>query len=102
VPQVWHNYKTKSTAGWSIWQVLLDLFGGILSIAQLFLDSARQADWSGITGNPIKFALGNVSIFFDVIFIIQHYRLYGEHGRGVRIKQTEPDGEEEETLLSIP
>ena len=27
-------------------------------------------------GNPVKLGLGNVSIFFDLIFITQHYFLY--------------------------
>lgn len=29
-------------------------------------------DWSAITGNPVKFALGFTSMFFDVIFFGQH------------------------------
>ena len=77
-PQAWHNYRAKSTTGWSILQVLLDLTGGILSITQMIIDSARQADWSGVAGNPVKFWLGNVSIFFDIIFILQHYVLYNK------------------------
>ena len=56
--------------------MLLDLIGGLLSIAQLVLDSGLQRDWSGITGNPVKFGLGNVSVIFDVLFIVQHYVLY--------------------------
>lgn len=77
MPQAWANYKRKSTEGWSIGQVNLDLIGGILSILQLVIDSSLQDDWSGITGNPVKLGLGNVSIFFDLIFIIQRYVLYG-------------------------
>ncbi|KAL2812023.1 PQ loop repeat-domain-containing protein [Aspergillus cavernicola] len=76
VPQVWVNYKRKSTRGWSIVQILLDLTGGVLSLVQLVLDSAFQNDWSGIAGNPIKFLLSNVTIFFDLIFMVQHYILY--------------------------
>jgi cystinosin len=64
--------------GWSIVPILLDLAGGILSVLQLVIDSALQSDWSGITGNPVKLGLGNVSIFFDLIFIVQHYILYRE------------------------
>ena len=78
VPQAWHNYSVKSTSGWAINQVLLDSCGSVLSIAQLLIDSALQKDWSGVTGNPVKFALGNVSLFFDLIFICQHYVLYGD------------------------
>jgi len=54
----------------------------VLSILQLVIDSGLQADWSGITGNPVKLGLGNVSIFFDVIFMIQHYVLYRVVGDG--------------------
>ncbi|KAL2119522.1 hypothetical protein VTJ04DRAFT_6483 [Mycothermus thermophilus] len=75
-PQVLVNYRNRSTRGWSIWQILLDVLGGVLSIAQQGIDSYLQHDWSGITGNPVKFALGNVSMFYDSIFIIQHYVLY--------------------------
>ncbi|PWY86977.1 L-cystine transporter [Aspergillus heteromorphus CBS 117.55] len=76
VPQAWVNYKRKSTYGWSISQILFDLTGGVLSLAQLLLDSGFQNDWSGIAGNPIKFLLSNVTIFFDLIFVVQHYVLY--------------------------
>ncbi|GLA20680.1 Golgi CORVET complex core vacuolar protein 8 family protein [Aspergillus niger] len=76
VPQAWVNYKRKSTYGWSIGQILFDLSGGVLSLAQLLLDSSFQDDWSGVTGNPIKFLLSNVTIFFDLIFVVQHYILY--------------------------
>ncbi|EQL30697.1 hypothetical protein BDFG_06847 [Blastomyces dermatitidis ATCC 26199] len=81
IPQAWVNYKRKSTVGWSISAILLDFSGGILSVLQLLIDSALQDDWSGITGNPIKLLLGNVSIFFDIIFMLQHYVLY----RGKRV-----------------
>ena len=76
VPQAWANYQRKSTAGWSIDQILLDVVGGVLSIAQLVIDSSLQSDWSGITGNPVKLGLGNISIVFDVVFMVQHYILY--------------------------
>ena len=52
------------------------MVGGVLSIAQLLIDSSLQDDWTGLTGNPVKFALGNVSIIFDIIFMSQHYWLY--------------------------
>ena len=64
-------------------QQLLDFSGGLLSLLQLVIDSALQADWSGLTGNPIKLGLANISLLFDVVFILQHFVLYGpveEHG----------------------
>jgi LCT (Lysosomal Cystine Transporter) family transporter len=77
IPQAVLNYQNKSTVGWSIINVLLDFTGGLLSVAQLLLDGATLG-WSGVIGNPIKFALGFVSIIFDIIFMIQHYVLYTE------------------------
>ena len=83
LPQVIHNCRAKSTAGWSIYQTLCDFTGGIFSIAQLLIDSALQADWSGVAGNPVKFWLGNITIFFDVILLVQHYCLYGDKSKDV-------------------
>jgi cystinosin len=77
VPQVFANFKRQSTVGWSITQQLLDFSGGLLSMVQLLIDSSLQADWSGLTGNPVKFGLANISLLFDIIFITQHYVLYG-------------------------
>ncbi|QIW97225.1 hypothetical protein AMS68_002743 [Peltaster fructicola] len=77
IPQVISNFRRKSTAGWSMVQIQLDFAGGILSMIQLIIDSSRQADWSGLTGNPVKFGLANISLAFDIIFMIQHYILYG-------------------------
>lgn len=56
--------------------MLLDFAGGWLSLAQLLIDSALENDWTGITGNPVKFGLSNISIVFDIIFMVQHYILY--------------------------
>lgn len=80
IPQAWVNYKRQSTVGWSIAQILFDLTGGVLSLVQLLLDSSFNSDWSGVTGNPIKFLLSNVTIFFDLVFIVQHYILYRDAG----------------------
>lgn len=37
IPQLYWNYVRKSTKGWSIWGVILDFSGGILSFSQMFL-----------------------------------------------------------------
>lgn len=79
-PQVVANYRNKSTKGWSISQILLDMAGGVLSVGQLCIDAWLQGDWAGITGNPVKFLLGNVSMFYDAIFMWQHYVLYSDRG----------------------
>lgn len=96
VPQAWVNFKRKSTRGWSIVQILLDFTGGVLSLVQLIIDSALQNDWSGITGNPIKLLLSNVTIFFDLIFMVQHYVLY----RNAENKDNGKNPDENSPLLS--
>jgi cystinosin len=99
MPQILTNFRNQSTHGWSIEQILLDFLGGILSIAQLGIDSYLQHDLSGITGNPVKFALGIFAIFFDIIFMVQHYWLYrGEKGKEVTEAEIER-GSEEDPLL---
>ncbi|RYP90207.1 hypothetical protein DL770_003670 [Monosporascus sp. CRB-9-2] len=90
-PQLLHNFRTQSTKGWAIGGMLLDFAGGSLSIAQQAIDAYLQRDWSGITGNPVKFALGNVSMLYDLGFMTQHYILY----RG----DSEEKRDERESLL---
>ncbi|KAM0136769.1 hypothetical protein ACHAPC_001528 [Botrytis cinerea] len=90
MPQVLTNYRNRSTTGWSIGGILLDFAGGVLSILQLGIDSYLQGDWSGVTGNPVKLMLGNVSIFFDVIFIVQHYILYKGNGGDTPLDEEDP------------
>ncbi|OAQ63437.1 cystinosin [Pochonia chlamydosporia 170] len=90
-PQILANYRNQSTKGWSIWQITLDFVGGILSTAQQGIHTYQQHDWSGITGNPVKFALGNVSMVYDCVFFVQHYILY----KGAERKH----GSEEDALL---
>jgi cystinosin len=93
IPQAWANFKRKSTAGWSISQILLDLSGGILSLLQLILDSSLQNDWSGVTGNPVKFGLSFISLLFDAIFIVQHYWLYPDRQGAQPLKTNQTDDE---------
>jgi cystinosin len=79
IPQVVLNYQRKSTVGWSIRQVILDWVGGVLSTSQILLDGATVG-WEGVVGNPIKLGLGLVSVFYDIIYMIQHFILYTDRG----------------------
>lgn len=99
-PQSWHNYRRKSTQGLSITMFILDFAGAILSIIQLVIDSAAAGDWSTVLANPAKFALGNVTIFFNLLSFYQHYYLY----RGAVDEELPDDklGGEVEPLLSDP
>jgi cystinosin len=78
IPQAWLNFRRKSTVGWSIGNILLDLTGGLLSFLQQFIDAINSGNWGVMIGSPVKFVLGLISIAFDVLFIIQHYGLYPE------------------------
>lgn len=76
VPQAFMNYRRQSTVGWSIGNVLLDFTGGSFSLVQMVLESYNNDEWRLVFGDPTKFGLGVFSIFFDVVFITQHYCLY--------------------------
>ncbi|KAL3161816.1 hypothetical protein ABBQ38_008906 [Trebouxia sp. C0009 RCD-2024] len=76
MPQVWLNYKRQSTLGWNINQVLLDFSGGVFSLFQLCMEAFVKADMSAISGDPVKFGLGLVTVIFDLMFMVQHYSLY--------------------------
>eukprot|EP00567_Pseudictyota_dubia_P008595 CAMPEP_0197443548 /NCGR_PEP_ID=MMETSP1175-20131217/9260_1 /TAXON_ID=1003142 /ORGANISM="Triceratium dubium, Strain CCMP147" /LENGTH=420 /DNA_ID=CAMNT_0042974195 /DNA_START=1605 /DNA_END=2867 /DNA_ORIENTATION=- len=99
IPQVILNVRRKSTVGWNIWNIILDFTGGVLSILQLIGDSADISDWSGITGNPAKFALGFVSIIFDIIFFFQHYVLYPEDAHESSHSEALIDNYDTESLI---
>ncbi len=74
------NYKRKSTVGWSLANVLLDLTGGTLSLAQEVLDTLAlgKSFFGGGGFNIVKFILSVMSIIFDSIFLFQHYVLYAD------------------------
>ncbi|EEQ34801.1 cystinosin [Microsporum canis CBS 113480] len=97
-PQVVMNWYCQSTEGFSIIAILLDLTGALLSVMQLVLDSSLQADWSGAIGNLSKLLLGNITLLFDVIFMIQHYCLYRK--QSLKVTRHKVVADEEEPLIS--
>lgn len=50
IPQVHMNHARQSTEGWAIDNVLLDLAGGLLSVAQLLISCQVLNDWKAVTG----------------------------------------------------
>lgn len=78
IPQVLLNYTRKSTEGWSVLNVTLDLAGGLMSLGQVLLVCSVSGDWSRVTGNPITIGLALISIAFDLVFTAQHYVWYGD------------------------
>ena len=77
-PQAYFNFKRKSTVGWSIHNILLDLTGGILSLMQLGIDCRISGNLKPVVGDPVKFGLSIISIGFDILFIMQHYVFYAK------------------------
>lgn len=99
-PQVIHNYRRQSTKGFNIYAVLFDFTGGLLSVIQLFLDLSEQGNGSQVsTGNGVKFALGNVTMLFDVTLMVQHYVLYWHRDKESTM-QEERESSEEDSLLA--
>ena len=81
MPQLYLNWQRRSTVGWNIDNVLLDFMGGLLSLLQLLLDAGCSGQWSQLVGDPVKFGLGFSSMFFDTLFMVQHFVLYPERRR---------------------
>lgn len=73
LPQLYWNYQRKSTKGWSIANIILDLTGGVLSFTQLALEGAFGED---VKVNIVKLILGIMVVFYDILFIVQHYCIY--------------------------
>ena len=73
LPQMYWNWKRKSTKGWSIANILLDFTGGFFSFLQLALEAIGGQH---IEINPVKLALSIICMLYDIIFVIQHYCLY--------------------------
>ncbi|KAK4054411.1 hypothetical protein OIV83_000905 [Microbotryomycetes sp. JL201] len=76
LPQAMLNYRRKSTVGWSIENIILDITGGVLSLLQLVLDAAVDNDWRAVYGNPGKLGLSLLAISFDLVFVFQHFVWY--------------------------
>ena len=76
IPQVVMNYRHKSTRGWSVGNVVLDLAGGLASLLQMILVALNSSDWTSLTGDLTKLGLSLVSLGFDILFLFQHFVLY--------------------------
>ncbi|XP_044465837.1 cystinosin homolog isoform X1 [Mangifera indica] len=76
IPQAVMNFRRKSTDGFSIGNILLDFLGGCTNYTQMLVQSIDQHSWVNFYGNIGKTLLSLVSIFFDLLFMCQHYLLY--------------------------
>ena len=75
--QIFLNYDRKSTHGFSIINVILDMTGGITSLIQVILKILWYSEEVfGDKTNIPKMALSVVVLLFDLILIYQHYGIY--------------------------
>lgn len=95
IPQIHLNTQRKSTYGFSIQNIILDMIGGLLSLVQLFVDAVLiQHDWLGLRADWGKWGLGILSIAFDLVLIWQHYVVYGPvdvHDPQQHVQDTDDD-----------
>ncbi|PXF44491.1 Cystinosin-like [Gracilariopsis chorda] len=78
-PQVYLNYHRTSTVGWSFSMVLMDVVGGVFSIAQQAIRCIMMGSLAPFTSNMAKTALAAESLIFDFYFIAQHVCFYPDH-----------------------
>lgn len=97
IPQVILHMNNKSTIGWSLENVLLDFIGGICSLAQSIVDAVNAKNIYLVLGNPIKLALGLISLMFDVIFIFQYF-YYRNNDTSIGIEESDPLLDESEVI----
>ncbi|KAK8923840.1 hypothetical protein KSP39_PZI019287 [Platanthera zijinensis] len=93
IPQVFMNFKRKSTVGWSIGNILLDLIGGLLNFGQMSVQSIDQKTGINFYGNIGKTLLSLEVVIFDVLFILQHYVFYSA-GKREEAPQTISEAQE--------
>eukprot|EP00897_Mesotaenium_endlicherianum_P004706 jgi/Mesen1/4263/ME000022S03545 len=86
IPQAWFNFKRRSTEGWSIGNILLDITGGLSSFLQMALQSIDQHSVGNFVGNVGKVGLSLETVAFDALFIVQHYYLYPESHKVLPLK----------------
>lgn len=104
IPQVYLNWSRKSTEGWSLENVMLDLMGGTLTFLQILLDYADSGDMGNQFGsglNTAKFLLGVLTIIFDLIFLFQHYVLYNPKNRRPLHEEEHEEDEEQDATDEI-
>ena len=76
IPQAVHNMRRQSTDGWSVGSVLGDTTGGVFSLAQQATRCVQLGSWAPLVGNVAKLGLAAVSLFFDALFLVQHFWWY--------------------------
>jgi hypothetical protein len=95
LPQLYINHILRSTRGFSIATVFLDLVGSFASLAELVIASYLANDLPAIWGNPLKLGLSAITLCTDGWFVGQKL-VFGER----RLKPIIETGEERQSLLT--
>lgn len=96
-----YNCRRGNTIGWSILNIILDFTGGSFSFMQIVVDHLRNESDGTFSGtlNIAKFGLSVESIFYDILFMLQHYvifraankRILAAHKKGKELFDDEPE-----------
>eukprot|EP00850_Spirogloea_muscicola_P017453 SM000150S01712 [mRNA] locus=s150:183852:187090:- [translate_table: standard] len=82
--QAYMNYRRRSTVGWSISNILLDLTGAVAALLQMLVFAIDQRSFENFSGNVGKLGLSLETLGFDLLFVVQHYMLYPDSSRRQR------------------
>lgn len=97
VPQMLLNFRRKSTHGFSIGQVILDVTGAATSFGQSVMNAYitprddGSPDFDTVLGNLPKLFLSLESLFFCAILLFQHYCLYRDNNHDDGDDENDPD-----------
>ncbi|KAK3001845.1 hypothetical protein RJ639_020250, partial [Escallonia herrerae] len=78
IPQAVMNFRRKSTVGFSIGNILLDLLGGLTNYGQMAMQSIDQNSWVNFYGNVGKTLLSWVS---DLVYDYRWIKSYLSKGK---------------------
>ena len=67
-------------------RLVMDLAGGVCNLFQILILCWNASDITPLTGDAGKLGLSIETLFFDIIFIFQHYVLYSKRKRGSSYK----------------
>ena len=81
-PQIYYNFKRKSTKGWSIEGIIMDFLGGFFSLIALLLELHINPN---VHINKAKLFLSFNSMLYDITYMVQHYILYGERQETIKL-----------------
>lgn len=97
-PQALLNRSRRSTVGWSFTMVLLDVVGGLFSVAQQTIRCIRLHTFAPFTSNLAKTFLAAESLAFDFYFITQHLFWYPDR-HDIDLQGSKHQAPSEETSL---